>query len=50
MDSPSLEVSKREVDVALGGLLCGGLDSDGLMGGLNGLKSLFQPKQIYDSS
>lgn len=46
--SPSVEVFKREPDVALGDPIYGGLGSALLMVGLD-LKRLFQPKQFYDA-
>lgn len=42
--SPSLEVFKKQVDVALSG----GLGSAGLTAELDDLRGLFQPEQFYD--
>lgn len=47
VDSPSLEVFKRYVDVTIG-TYSGGLGNVGLLVGLNGLKGLFQPKWFCD--
>lgn len=49
MKSPSLEVFKISVDVALRDMVTGGLGNAGLAVGLNGLRGLFQMKQFYDS-
>ncbi|KAM9654822.1 uncharacterized protein ACIBXB_007132 [Morphnus guianensis] len=50
VESPSLEVFKRCVDVVLRPWFSGGLGSVRLTVGLHYLKGLFQPKQFYDSS
>lgn len=42
VESPSPEVSKNRVDVAMGGMVSGH-GGDGLLVGLGGLKALFQP-------
>ncbi|KAK4817432.1 hypothetical protein QYF61_014508 [Mycteria americana] len=49
VESPSLEVFKRYVDVVLRDMYSGGLGSARLMVGLDHLKCFFQPKSFYDS-
>ena len=42
VDSPSLEVFKKRVNIALGDM-ASGHNGDGLMAGLDNLRGLFQP-------
>ncbi|KAK4823922.1 hypothetical protein QYF61_008308 [Mycteria americana] len=49
VESPSLEVFKRRVDVVLVTWFSGGLGNVRLMVELDDLKGLFQPKRFYDS-
>lgn len=46
--SPSLEVLKSHIDVALRDMDSGGVGSAGLAAGLDDLKSLFQSKLFYN--
>ena len=49
MESPSLEVFKSQVDIALRDLVYLGTVNVGLMVGLDDLQGLFQPRRFCDS-
>lgn len=48
MELPSLQIFKICIDVVRKTWLSGGLVNNMLMDALSYLKSIFQPKQIYD--
>jgi len=50
VESPSLEVFQRQVDVAFSDIGLVGLGSVRFMAGLYDLKGLFQLKSFYDST